>query len=74
MRWITLSPERLEVAVAFIQGSEDFITNTSLVIDYYHMVKAPLKKMFIIEEAGHSPYRSQPEAFAEKLSEALVGF
>jgi len=67
-------PESLEVPVAFIMGSEDFITNTSLVADYYSRLEAPSISMFIIEGAGHSPYRVQPELFAEKLREALAGF
>ena len=67
-------PGRLDVQAAFIQGSEDYICNTSLVAEYCGRLEAPSKEMFIIEGAGHSPYSPQPEAFAEKLSEALAGF
>ena len=67
-------PERLEIPVAFIMGSEDYITNTALVAEYYVRVEAPSKNMFIVEGAGHSPYRLRPEEFVAKLREALAGF
>ena len=67
-------PERLEIPVAFIMGSEDYITVTSLVVDYYNMVEAPSKQLFIIENSGHNLMLSQPNVFSEKLNEALVGF
>jgi len=69
-----IPPERLEIPVAFIMGSEDFITNTGLVVDYYNRLEAPSRAMFIVEGAGHAPYRSQPVVFAEMLREALAGF
>jgi len=66
-------PDRLEVPVAFIMGSEDYVTNTELVVDYYNIVDAPSKSIFIIEGAGHNLMLSQPEIFEEKLREALTG-
>jgi len=67
-------PERLEIPVAFIMGSEDFITNTNLVAEYYQALEALSKNLFIIDGSGHAPYRSQPALFAELLREALTGF
>jgi len=64
-------PESLEVPVAFIMGSEDYICNTALVADYYGRVIAPSKNMFIVDGAGHSPYRLKPDVFVEKLRQAL---
>jgi pimeloyl-ACP methyl ester carboxylesterase len=69
-----MPPKQLDVPVAFIMGSEDYITNTALVVDYCDSLKAPSKNVFIVEEAGHSPYRSQPEVFVEMLREALQEF
>ena len=66
-------PDQLEVPVAFIMGSEDYVTNTALVIDYYNIVDAPSKSVFIIEGAGHNLMLSQPDVFAQKLREALMG-
>jgi len=67
-------PERLDIPVAFIMGSEDYITVTSLVVDYYNMLEASSKQMFIIEGSGHNLMLSQPDLFAEKLTEALLNF
>ena len=67
-------PKRLEIPVAFIMGSEDYITVTSLVMDYYNTLEAPSKQIFIIENSGHNLMLSQPDLFAEKLTEALLSF
>ena len=67
-------PERLEIPIAFIMGSEDYITSTLLIIEYYNRVEAPAKNIFIIEGAGHNPMLSQPNEFAERLREVLEGF
>jgi len=67
-------PQQLEIPIAFIMGSEDFATATPLVVDYYNRVETPSKRMFILEGAGHLPMVSQPDLFAEKLSEALWEF
>ena len=72
--YVFTPPERLEVPVAFIMGSEDFITNTGLVVEYYNRVEALSKSLFLIEGSGHAPQNSQPGVFAEMLSEALQGF
>ena len=66
-------PQRLEVPVAFIMGSEDYVTNTALVVEYYNNVDAPSKSIFIIEGAGHNLMLSQPDSFTDKLREALAG-
>ena len=67
-------PEQLEIPIAFIMGREDYITSTSLVIEYYNRVEAPSRNIFIIEGAGHNPMVSQPNEFAKRLREALNGF
>ena len=69
-----IPPETLEVPVAFIMGSIDYITPTSLVVEYYERVEAPSRQLFIIDGSGHAPFRSQPELFTDMLREALRGF
>jgi len=69
-----IPPEHLEVPVAFIMGGEDFVTAVSLAEEYYNRLEAPSKNMFIIEGSGHSPYRSQPNIFAEKMKKILASF
>ncbi len=42
-----------EIPVFFIQGSEDKLSPTSLVRQYYDSISAPDKKMIVLDEAGH---------------------
>ena len=36
-----------------IQGKEDMVTPTSVAVKYFNVVKAPKKKLILIEHAGH---------------------
>ena len=67
-------PEQLDVPVAFIMGREDYITNTSLAEEYFHIVEASSKSFNVIDRAGHNPMLSQPDRFLETLYEALARF
>ena len=42
-----------EIPVIFIQGSEDKLSPTSMVRQYYYSIAAPEKKMIVLENAGH---------------------
>jgi pimeloyl-ACP methyl ester carboxylesterase len=44
---------RLKVPFFVIQGKEDMVTPTSVAVKYFDVVKAPLKKLIIIDHAGH---------------------
>lgn len=63
-----------EMPVPFfiIQGSEDRITPTVLVEDYFQHVRAPRKEMLLIGGAGHFAYATHGEAFLAAL-EKMVG-
>lgn len=43
----------LKVPFFVIQGKEDMATPTSVAVKYFNVVKAPRKKLIIIEHAGH---------------------
>ena len=43
----------LKVPFFVIQGREDMATPTSVAVKYFNVVKAPRKKLIIIEHAGH---------------------
>lgn len=43
----------LEVPFFVIQGKEDMATPTSVAVQYFNVVKAPRKKLIVIEHAGH---------------------
>ena len=42
-----------EIPVLFIQGSEDKLSPTSMVRQYYDAISAPKKKMIVLDDAGH---------------------
>ena len=42
-----------EIPVFFIQGSEDKLSPTPMVRQYYESVSAPEKKMIVLDDAGH---------------------
>ena len=42
-----------EVPVIFIQGSEDKLSPTTMVRQYYDSISAPEKKMIVLDNAGH---------------------
>ena len=42
-----------DIPVIFIQGSEDKLSPTAMVRQYYESISAPEKKMLVLEDAGH---------------------
>ena len=50
-----------QVPVLFISGSADWICPTGMVKDYYEVITAPRKDIYIIEGCGHSPQCQLPE-------------
>lgn len=56
-----------EVPVIFIQGSEDKLSPTSLVRQYYDSISAPEKKMIVLENAGHLAILRNRELFRDAL-------
>ena len=58
---------RLKVPFIVIQGKEDMVTPTSVAVKYFHVVKAPLKKLIIIDRAGHFALVTHREEFLAAL-------
>ena len=50
-----------------IQGREDMVTPTSVAMNYFNVVKAPKKKLILIEHAGHFALVTHPEEFLAAL-------
>jgi len=50
-----------------IQGKEDMVTPTSVAMKYFNAVKAPKKKLILIEHAGHFALVTHPEEFLAAL-------
>jgi pimeloyl-ACP methyl ester carboxylesterase len=50
-----------------IQGKEDMATPTSVAVQYFNVVKAPKKKLILIEHAGHFALVTHREEFVAAL-------
>jgi len=50
-----------------IQGKEDMVTPTSVAVKYFNVVKAPKKKLIIIDHAGHFAFVTHREEFLAVL-------
>jgi pimeloyl-ACP methyl ester carboxylesterase len=57
----------LSVPFFVIQGKDDMVTPTSVAIKYFDVVKAPTKKLIIIENAGHFALVTNSKEFLEAL-------
>ena len=60
-----------EVPVLFISGDGDWVTPYPLIRNLVKSIKAPVKEMILIENAGHNCYLDRPEAFSKALMKAL---
>lgn len=58
-----------DVPVCFISGNWDFQTPYTQVKDYEDRITAPVKKMIIMEDAGHYAMYDQPEEFWIKVND-----
>ena len=59
------------VPLYFIQGDCDYITLTDIVQTYYDSIDTEEKGMFIIKDAGHTPFLDKPDEFCEIVKECL---
>jgi pimeloyl-ACP methyl ester carboxylesterase len=57
----------MKVPFFVIQGKEDMATPTSVAVQYFNVVKAPRKKLILIEHAGHFALVTHREEFLAAL-------
>ena len=57
----------LKVPFFLIQGREDMVTPTSVAVKYFNVVKAPKKKLILIDHAGHFALVTHREEFLAAL-------
>ena len=57
----------IKVPFFVIQGKEDMATPTSVAVQYFNIVKAPKKKLILIEHAGHFALVTHREEFLAAL-------
>lgn len=53
----------LQIPVYIFQGENDHFTETSLAREYFDSLKAPEKKLFLFEDAGHFVSAEDPEKY-----------
>lgn len=56
----------LGTAVFIIQGRDDVITPTSAAVQYFNVIKAPMKKLILID-GGHFAFMTDEKAFLKAL-------
>ncbi len=57
------------IPIYFVAGRHDFNTPSSLVKDYFNIIKAPHKEFFWFEESAHDPHFEEVEKFYDILLE-----
>lgn len=61
----------LDVPVYLVQGRYEARGRSELADEWFEMLKAPSKEMFVLETSGHRPLFEQPEAFASIVTKIL---
>jgi pimeloyl-ACP methyl ester carboxylesterase len=57
----------IKVPFFVIQGKEDMVTPTSVAVKYFQVVKAPKKRLILIDHAGHFAFVTHREEFLSAL-------
>lgn len=60
-----------DMPVGFISGSDDWVTPVDYMIHYCEEIKAPVKKVELIDGWGHTVPQENPQEFAKVLEEML---
>jgi proline iminopeptidase len=58
---------KLRVPFFVIQGNEDMVTPTSVAVKYFNVVRAPKKKLILIDHAGHFALVTHRQEFLAAL-------
>ncbi len=58
-----------EIPVFYVLGDRDFQAPNTIASSYFDTINAPVKKLFLIKDAGHFIMLDQPKLFSEALAE-----
>ncbi len=58
--------------IVYVLGENDYQTPTSLAQNYFEKINAPIKKIFILPDAGHASMMDEPEKFSEILKNEVL--
>lgn len=60
-----------DVPIYFVQGTNDYITPTGMVEEYFNELDHGDKKMILQDAGGHTPFLDDPESFAAIIKDLL---
>ncbi len=60
---LTLKVAKLDIPVYFIGGIYDYTVSHSLALEYFQLLKAPMKGFYTFQHSAHSPLFEEPEKF-----------
>jgi pimeloyl-ACP methyl ester carboxylesterase len=63
--------DRLDVPIYLVQGRHEARGRAELAEEWFAMLEAPLKEIFVLETSGHRPLFEQPAAFASVVTRLL---
>jgi pimeloyl-ACP methyl ester carboxylesterase len=63
--------QRLEVPVYIVLGEHEARGRAVLANEWFNLLKAPSKELFVFEHSGHRPLFEEPGAFAAVIDRAL---
>jgi len=61
-----------EVPMFYISGAQDYVTPVSLMEEYVDAIKAPEKKVILVENTGHSLMMDNSNAFCDAVKGVLI--
>lgn len=59
--------KKVDCPVYFLVGQNDIQTSTAITRNYFEMLKAPRKELFVFEKSGHQIHQDEPEKFQETI-------
>jgi len=71
VNFMTVLP-RVACPLYFIVGGRDYQTSTRITTEYYNLVEAPDKQLFIFENAAHNVPTSEPTRLQKTILESIV--
>ena len=60
-----------QMPVLFISGSDDWSCPVGPIEEYYDVITAPQKEMYLVDGCGHSPQGQLPEEFCQAIKRFL---
>ena len=63
--------KKVDCPVYFLVGKNDIQTSTRITMEYFRILQAPKKDLFLFEHSGHQIHQDEPEMFQTTIIAAL---